>query len=266
MLFFAIDDEPRMLRLLHKAIAEAEPNAEIMDFIEGDELLAAAAERTPDVVFSDVELQGMTGLELAVQIKNIAPAARIIFVTGYPQYALDAYRIHVNGYIVKPAEAERIREELDNLKLPKKNTQPGKLRIQCFGNFDVFWNDRPLVFRRSQTKELLAYLVDRNGAACTSTEIVTALWAGTDTVKNPKAYLRVLAHDLRSTLAAVGMRDVLIREHNHWAVRRELLDCDYYRLLSGDADAVNAYQGEYMKQYSWAKMTRVETPAFPAAR
>ena len=115
MLFFAIDDEPRMLRLLHKAIAEAEPDAEIMDFTEGDELLAALAGRTPDVVFSDVELQGMTGLELAVQIKNAAPETKIIFVTGYPQYASDAYRLHVNGYIIKPPEAERIREELSQL-------------------------------------------------------------------------------------------------------------------------------------------------------
>ena len=62
MLIFALDDEPKMLKLLHMAIAEAAPDAEIMDFIEGDELLAAAAERTPDVVFSDVELQGMTRL------------------------------------------------------------------------------------------------------------------------------------------------------------------------------------------------------------
>ena len=91
MLFFAIDDEPRMLRLLHKAITEAEPDAEIMDFTEGDELLAALSEHTPDVVFSDVELQGMTGLELAVQIKKAVPETKIIFVTGYPQYASDAY-------------------------------------------------------------------------------------------------------------------------------------------------------------------------------
>lgn len=257
MLFFAIDDEPKMLRLLHKAIAEAEPDAEIMDFTDGDELLASMCERgmTPDVVFSDVELQGMTGLELAVQIKKTAPETKIIFVTGYPQYAADAYRLHVNGYIVKPAGAERVREELDSLKLPEKKTQPGKLRVQCFGNFDVFWNDKPLIFRRTQTKELLAYLIDREGAACTGAEIITALWENGDAVKNQKAYLRLLAHDLRKTLAAVGMEDVLIREHNQWAVRKELLDCDYYRMRGGEADAINEYHGEYMSQYSWAELT-----------
>ena len=42
---------------------------------------------------------------------------------------------------------------------------------------------------------------------------------------------------------------------DQWAVDTELLDCDYYRMLKGDMDAVNAYQGEYMKQYSWAELT-----------
>lgn len=255
MLFFAIDDEPRMLRLLQKAIAEAEPAAFIMGFTESDELLEAAAERIPDVVFSDVELQGMTGLELAVQIKKIAPEAKIIFVTGYPQYASEAYRIHVDGYIVKPVEAERIREELDNLGFPKKEIPSEKLRVQCFGDFEVFWHDQPLNFRRKQTKELLAFLVDRKGAACTGEEIAVALWKSTDAVKNQKVYLRVLVHDLRSTLAEIGMQDVLIRENKQWAIRCEFLDCDYYRMLNGDADAIKAWNGEYMKQYTWAEMT-----------
>lgn len=255
MLFFAIDDEPRMLRLLHKAITEAEPDAEIMDFTEGDELLAALSEHTPDVVFSDVELQGMTGLELAVQIKKAVPETKIIFVTGYPQYASDAYRLHINGYIIKPAEAERVREELDNLNLPKKETQPGKLRVRCFGSFDVFWNDQPLIFRRSQTKELLAYLIDREGAACTSGEIALAMWENEGNSQAAKQRIRNLLADLRATLRSIGMEDVLIRERRQLAIRLDMVDCDYYRMLDGDVSALNAFDGEYMKQYSRAELT-----------
>ena len=255
MLFFAIDDEPRMLRLLHKAIAEAEPDAKIMDFTEGDDLLSALAERTPDVVFSDVELQGMTGLELAVRIKNAAPEAKIIFVTGFPQYAADAFRLHANGYILKPAEAERIREELDCLKLPKTEMRPGKLCVRCFGNFEVFWNGQPLIFQRSQTKELLAYLIDREGASCTSGEIALALWSVDGTGQAEKNRIRVLINDLRSTLRKIGMEDVLIRERRLLAIRRDLVDCDYYRMRDGDVSALNAFDGEYMKQYSWAELT-----------
>jgi hypothetical protein len=130
-----------------------------------------------------------------------------------------------------------------------------KLCVRCFGNFDVFFHDRPLVFRRSKTKELLAYLVDREGAACTAEEIINALWEESGDVKNPKSYLRALTKDLRDTLASVGMEAALIREHNQWAIRKKLLDCDYYRLLEGDVEAASDYHGEYMNQYSWAEQT-----------
>ena len=101
MLIYAIDDEPAMLAELYDAIAAAEPNAEIMDFETAPEVLAAldGADKTPDVVFSDIRLPGMDGLSLAVQIKNRVPRAKLIFVTGYAQYAMEAYKRHVNGYV-----------------------------------------------------------------------------------------------------------------------------------------------------------------------
>ena len=256
MLIYAIDDEQAMLEELHDAIKEAEPSAEILDFKTARRALDAIKERKPDVVFSDIQMPGMDGLALAAHIKKEAPNAKIIFVTGFSEYALEAYNRHINGYVMKPVEPTRIREELDNLGLPHKaSVEANKLRVQCFGNFDVSFNGKPLNFKRNQTKELFAYLVDREGSICTGDEIVGALWEDGNGVKDPKHYLRVLTQDLRETLADIGMEDVLIRENNKWAVRKELLDCDYYRMLTGDSDAVNAYYGEYMSQYSWAELT-----------
>lgn len=259
MLIFAIDDEPKMLRLLHSAIQKARPGTEIMDFIDDDSLIAAISEqhRYPDVVFSDIELRsGVNGLELALRIKKLSPKTKIIFVTGYPQYAADAFRMHANGYILKPADPERISEELDYLQLEQSRPEPDeKLRVRCFGNFQVFWHGRPLLFRRSKTRELFAFLVDREGAVCSGEEIISALWENDDNIKNAKQYLRALTQDLRSTLAEIGMEEVFVRKHNQWAIRKDLLDCDYYRLLDGESDAVNTYQGEYMTQFSWSELT-----------
>ena len=257
MLIFAIDDEQPMLDELHDAIAQAEPSAEIMDFRRAGEALAAVSEgrAKPDVVFSDIRLPGMDGLSLAVRLKQELPGVKVVFVTGYGEYAVEAYRRRVNGYLMKPVDAAVVREELDALGLPLQAADPNKLRVRCFGYFDVFWHDEPLIFARTQTKELFAYLIDREGAACTAGEIISALWEDGETVKNPKAYLRVLTQDLRSTLASVGMEELLIRSHGQWAVRTDMLDCDYYRLKSGDVAALNAYNDEYMKQYSWAEIT-----------
>ena len=72
MMILAIDDEPKALRLLHDAIAAAEPNAEIVDFSDGEDALLAIREQhmTPNVVFLDIELPEMSGLAFAVELKK----------------------------------------------------------------------------------------------------------------------------------------------------------------------------------------------------
>ena len=117
MRIYAIDDEPKMLRMLKDAILKAEPEAEILAFASAADVLKALPnpDKQPDVVFCDIEMPGMNGLTLATKIKKSAPDARIIFVTGYDQYALEAYRIHVHGYLMKPVDAAAIREELDQI-------------------------------------------------------------------------------------------------------------------------------------------------------
>ncbi len=259
MLIFAIDDEPLQLETLRRVITEAEPEAQVRAFERPREVLEALGGEglRPDVVFTDIEMPGMSGLELSAQIKTASPDTVIVFVTGYSEYALDAFRAHVHGYILKPVTVERVREELGTLSVPERQSEPkeGMLQVKCFGNFDVFYRGEPIIFHRKQTKELLAFLIDREGAVCDAEEIIDALWEDVDDISLKKTYLRTLTADLRKTLEEAGIGEVLIRRHRQWAVDRRLIDCDYYRMLDGDIDAVNSFRGEYMRQYSWAEMT-----------
>ena len=256
MRIFAIDDEPNMLRLLHEAIAQAAPEAEITDFHLGSDAISFIADNWsyPDVIFSDIRMPGLTGLELAVRLKELSPNTKLVFVSAF-DYALDSYRLHVGGYILKPVDAQRVREELDNL-FPQYANPPKKLRVQCFGSFEVFFDDSPLWFARKQSKEVFAYLVDRRGVSCTADEIIATIWEDVEDMPAAKQRLRNLVSDLKATLKAVGMSDALIRQGSRLAVQPKLLDCDYYRMLEGDVSAVNAFRGEYMEQYSWAEITK----------
>lgn len=253
MLIFAIDDEPNMLFLLHEAIAEAEPEAEILDFSLGSEAAAylEADGARPDVIFSDIRMPGLSGLELAARLKRLSPDTKLVFVTGY-DYAIDAYRLHASGYVYKPVDADRVREELDVL-FPEKSH---RLRVQCFGQFEVFWRNQPLAFSRKQAKELLAYLVDRRGALCSTEAVIAALWEEPEDRNSAKHRVWNLTSDLRTTLKAVGMEDVLVSKSRQIAVRTDLLDCDYYLALDGDPSAQEAFHDEYMEQYSWAEATK----------
>ena len=256
MLIFAIDDEPKMLRLLHQAIEEAAPDAEIIDFSLGSSAIDAieGQKLRPEVVFSDIRMPGLDGLELAARIKRLVPEAKIVFVTGFTDYAVDAFRIHAAGYVLKPVTAQRIREELDHLFV---SAAPGqdKLQVQCFGRFEVYWHGAPLKFERRQTKELFAFLIDKAGASCTAEEISAAMWENETDIRAAKTRIRQMVSDLRKTLSSIGMDDALIRYSGQAAIRRDRVDCDYYRMLEGDMTAVNSFRGEYMTQYSWAELT-----------
>jgi two-component SAPR family response regulator len=256
MLVFAIDDEPGALEILHKAVEDAAPDASIRDFRRGADALSAVTEENarPDVVLTDIRMPDMDGLQLATAIRSAAPDARIVFVTAYSQYALEAWKRHANGYLLKPVTAEDVREALDHLP-PPPVPSTDQLSVRCFGHFEVFRQGKPVIFMRKQSKELLAFLIDREGAACTAEEIAAALWEGETDTAATKARVRVLLSDLRSTLHAIGMDGVLIRERRQIAVRCDRVDCDYYRMLEGDPAAVNAFRGEYMVDYSWAELT-----------
>ena len=259
MRIFAVDDERLVLETLRRLLREAAPEAEICCFGRADEALKALSDggEPPEAIFSDIEMPGLSGLELAVRAKTLSPDTRFVFVTGYSEYALEAYRLHVEGYILKPVTVERVREELALARRPQPLTAetPKRLAVRCFGAFEVFWDEKPLVFARAKTKELFAYLIDRRGELCTAGELIDALWEGGGELSRRKAYLRTLTADLQTVLAGIGMEAALIRQHQQWAVRQDLLDCDYYRMLAGDMEALNSFRGDYMTRYSWAELT-----------
>ena len=256
MLIFVIDDEQPLLNSARRIIGEAAPDAEIVTFNDALDAINHIIEKgqKPDVVFSDIEMPGINGLELAVRLKSLSPDTRVVFVTGYLNYAVDAFKVHAQGYIMKPLSVEDVVDELAAIP-PKEVIKQDKLFVRCFGHFEVFWHGEPLIFQRKKTKEMLAFLVDREGATCTAYEIAGSLWEERMDAKKAGQNVRNLISDLKNTLTQIGMEDVLIRDRQQVAIRRDLIDCDYYNMLAGDMAWVNAYKGEYMMDYSWAELT-----------
>ena len=259
-----VDDEQMgidgLTESVHEALGE---DIDLRTFTDPKEALAsveaeAGAGAPYDIVFQDIEMPGMNGLELAVGIKKASPDTNLVMVTAYQEYALDAWKLHVSDYLLKPASAKDVKNALDNLRKPvqktKQEEEEKKLRVTCFGNFEVFIGDKPLAFHRGRSKELLAYLVDRKGASCSMAELLGILFED-DNSNSRKSWLRTLVQDLKQCLEAAGVGDVLIKGWNSLSVNCEKIDCDYYKLLEGNPLALNDYSGEYMSQYSWAEMS-----------
>ncbi|WP_461257926.1 response regulator [Treponema sp. R80B11-R83G3] len=254
MNILAIDDNVLALEELVSSIKEACPTDEVHSFSKPSELLDFAKENVCDIAFLDIEMWGMTGIELAQKIKEINGKTNIVYVTGYSKYALDSYTVKASDYVMKPVTKKAVKEALENLRFPVKTEPDKRVRVQTFGNFEVFVDENPVLFTRSKTKELFAYLVSRKGALCSNNEIIAVIWEDKDDSPATQSHFRHLVADLIKTLKSLNVEDIIIRKWKNLAVSPDKLSCDFYEMLNGNAKAANSYAGEFMAQYSWAEI------------
>ena len=249
MIAIAVDDEPLMLGALTKAIKASADITSVASFTSCEDALDFVQSNPADIAFLDIQMRGMGGLSLAKKILGFCPDCKIVFCTGYEEYAIPAFKLHASGYLMKPISAKDVQEEIDNIKGIRQGQKP--LAVTCFGNFEVYAKGEKLTFKRSKTKELLAFLVDRNGAGVTVAEIGVALWENDEEQKNQN-YIHQLFRDLRQSLEAVGVEEIFERNQYFYSIDPEKLDCDYYAYLKTGKPE---FRGEYMTQYSWAERT-----------
>jgi DNA-binding LytR/AlgR family response regulator len=128
------DDERLMREQLRARLAEVWPELEIVaEAKNGLEAVELTAQHHPDLVFLDIRMPGMTGVDAARQIAQLPtdesadddwPGCEIVFITAYDQYAVEAFEQGVVDYVLKPAERERLAITVERIK--KRIAQRGK--------------------------------------------------------------------------------------------------------------------------------------------
>jgi len=265
-----VDDERLPLENLKRTVESVLPDAKITGFMKPSEALEYVCSTSekglgkPDLAFLDIEMGGMNGLQLAKRLKDIYGKINIIFTTGYSQYAVDAYELYASGYLMKPVSGEAVLEAVEHLRYQVKpqvksqaaNPQSNqKIRVQTFGNFEIFANGKPLKFSRMKAKELLAYLIMRRGALCSNNEVIAVIWEEKPNTPALQNQYRHLMFDLTKTLKSAGVEGIFVKQRGLVAILPEKISCDLYDFLDADTDSVNKYTGEFMAQYSWAEFT-----------
>ncbi|MBO4653023.1 MAG: response regulator [Lachnospiraceae bacterium] len=250
-----VDDEPLVLQLVVSLCKELPQLTDVKGFGSAAEALEYLERQSVDLAILDIDMPEMNGIELAMKIKEKQPDAAILFLTGYTQYALDAFSVHASGYLLKPINREKLASEVTYAMREHPRKAMGHITAKTFGEFDLFVDGKAVPFSRAKAKELLAFLIDRQGGSVTRTTVFAALWEDACYDRSKQKYLDVVIRSLRDTLASHGADEILVVQKGTLRVRPELLDCDLYRLVKGDADAINSYRGEYMNAYSWASIS-----------
>ena len=256
MHIIATDDEQSALNVLMGAIEEAVPLATVHGFRNPLEALEFMKETRCDIAFLDIQMREMSGIVLARKLKEIYPKVNIVFVTGYSQYANEAFALHASGYVYKPVTADKIVIEMENLRVPVKWKDTG-ICVKTFGNFELLVNGEEVSFGREKAKELLAYLVDKQGKSATRKELASILFEREDYSRATQNYLSKIVKELVTVLERVGAGKMLKRGLNNYAVDVDAFSCDLYDYEKDEAtpDELNQFRGEYMSQYSWAEVT-----------
>ena len=270
MTVVAVDDEEISLMCLEAVLDSMDDVDKVLTFSNAEDTIDYFKTGKADAAFLDIQLYlsggTLNGLMLAAKIKELCPDCHVVFVTSCPEYAVDAFKLHVSGYIVKPVTREAARKELDYIIMEKRaasnsrgfieeKEEESKVRVQCFGNFEVFWKNKHVVFQLSKAKELFAYLVHRKGASVSMAELAAVLFEDKEDGLSVQSQIRNLVASMRKTFSSLGCPDLFNKSRGYISIKTDLINCDYYSFMNGDSDAINEYSGEYMAQYSWAEFT-----------
>lgn len=121
------DDEPHLARALAAQLAELWPQLQIVHIARnGDEAAERIAALQPDIAFLDIQMPGQTGLEVA---EGIEGRTRVVFVTAYDDYAVQAFEQQALDYVLKPVKAERLVRTIERLQTAAHDSEGPDARL-----------------------------------------------------------------------------------------------------------------------------------------
>ena len=255
MKVICVDDEPLAVDYTLSQCAHLPDIDEAKGFTDAHHTLDWLQTHSADLAILDINMPQIDGITLAARIKEIHPHTAILFLTAHKEFAFDAYSVHPTGYLLKPASQEKLAAEVAYASRENRPSIPAHIHVKTFGMFDVYVDDRPISFKLAKAKEILAYLVDKQGSGVTRAEIFAAVWEDSQYDRRMQKQLDVYIRSLRETLREYGISEIMEMEKGVLRVKTDTFVCDAYLFYSGDSDVINAYRGEYMSSYSWASMT-----------
>jgi len=259
MKVICVDDEKFVLADILETINEIPEIQEATGFRDVQEALKFLETNSIQIAFLDIDMPEMTGLELCKKIHEISPMTAVIFTTGYPQFALDAFKTHAIGYLLKPIKKEAIETELENYKKLQQtafaeDSQKPRFYAKTFGSFDFYVDGIPVKFGRAKAKEFLAFLIDRQGSACNRKVIAATVFEDSNYDRNTQSYMTKILADLKKSLEAVGAENIIIHSGDTYAADFTQFGCDFIDYLNGKPmNEADQFHDEYMNQYGWAE-------------
>ncbi|SEN30910.1 Two-component response regulator, SAPR family, consists of REC, wHTH and BTAD domains [Terribacillus saccharophilus] len=157
-----VDDEPLALQFLETQLHNIGDFTIVGAYQTSRGLMDRIKEKKPELLFLDIKIGSVNGVELAATIQEEQPNLPIVFVTGFHEYAVQAFELNALDYIVKPIQKERLRKTIQRLNTEvQKKASDTPIRINCMPTLQFFQNGEtlPVQWRTSKAKEVFCYLL-----------------------------------------------------------------------------------------------------------
>ncbi|HEY4599755.1 MAG TPA: response regulator [Cerasibacillus sp.] len=268
-----VDDEQLALDFMEIQLGKIE-NIDILGkYTNPLEAMDQIVNQEVDIVFLDIHLPEINGIELAEKILEEKPEQTIVFVTAYDEYAIKAFELNAIDYLMKPVQLERLKETIRRV---ERRQQPSTrtlttLSIRVLGDFAIEINgdkSETITWRTKKAEELFLYLLHHKDKLVRKTTLIDLLWQDVE-LERANSLLYTTIYYVRKTLSPY---------HNHIRVKNSsdgyvletknvVLDVEKWEKELATLPAINEmtidrytnvmkqYKGPYLQDYNylWAE-------------
>ena len=266
-----VDDEPLALETLEHILSKYEDIEVLGSYTNPNVALEKIKELQPDVLFLDIEMGSINGLEMAQLFAEEKFSIEIVFITAYSKYAVEAFEINALDYLLKPIQEKRLYKTIKRLEETIENKHgvevdtdgfDNRLTIKSFGNFEVVdKSNNPLIWRTQKTKELFAYLWCQKGRPISKSLIMENIFPNRD-IDKATTILHTTVYQLRKNLERLGFAKGIVYFNESYQLNVPIISdlgelnriIDTKTLNEEDIKKIlNIYKGDFLEEegYNW---------------
>jgi len=209
-----VDDEGLALKDLERQLHKTGDVEVVGKFRNAAEALRLVGELQPDVVFLDIEMPEISGLEAAERLQDEHPRIDIVFVTAYQDYAIRAFELAALDYVLKPINAARLARTVERLSQrerelpgpsPAASDEAKTAIVRCFQRLSVeYGKSEPFPWRTARAQELFAYMLYKRNQPVRKDILLELLWPNAD-YKKAYTQLYTTVYQIRKSIETAGL-------------------------------------------------------------
>ncbi|KAB7669389.1 response regulator [Bacillus sp. B1-b2] len=227
-----------------------------------------------DLLFLDIEMPEMNGIEVAEEISSWNQDIPIVFLTAYSEYAVKAFELYVMDYLLKPVRVERLQKTIERLEEKRQEvamqgeSPSNQIHVHFLNNFEVYVgkDEAPLNWKTYKVKELCAYFFHHKDAVLDKDKIIDSLWPDTHYEKAKVNFYTCISY-LRKMFREIGYEELIHKNGNGYVMNLSFQsDVQELELLTKNASikkfnqqdyesVLDLYTGDYLEgnDYQWCR-------------